>query len=412
MLKYFIPNPQDKSDVFIENVFAYSDSKGYECISIGSCVVNRFGKFDYELTINYLPVAIFKKWNNDHEDFDDCIKKLSSIVGRINYKLVVLVIENEYLIINEESYSKVSFDELMNTIQSIVENKNNYPDVNFDLAKNVISDFVKRNNLHTELIKREHLFGWSVSPQYITLKNKKLPSQIVRYTSLGSFFHMINNMSFRMNALPGMNDKTEGGNLTFEGDSWWTQERNVQNTSLIVSFSDICLEDDLTQWRLYGDNARGVCCVFDVDENKLGKDFILQYIVYSDSLLKKLYELQKKLKRINDLFTVDLTQFKCFVKPKDFKVEKEVRLLRNEDSANLNWLITNGSSIVNAYIDIEMKNMPLKLTKVILGPNMPNQEVNILQIQYMLAQMGYKDYDYEYFNGEVDVVPSKIKCYR
>lgn len=324
----------------------------------------------------------------------------------------MLVADDKYLVINSDSYSTLSFEELMNTIQSIADDKSNYPDVNFDLAKKTINDFINKNGLSPNLIKRENLFRWSASPQYITPKNKKLPLQVVRYTSLDSFFQMINNLSFRMNALSGMNDKTEGGNLTFEGDSWWSQERNVQNTSLIVSFSESCLEDDLTQWRLYGDNAKGICCVFDVDESKLGDDFVLQYVIYGDSLLKKLDELQKRLKKINELFSLDLTQLKCFVKPKDFKVEKEVRLLRNEDSRNLNWLIANGTSIVNAYIDIEMKRMPLKLSKVILGPNMPNQEVNKLQIQYMLVQMVYKDYDYEYFNGGVEVAPSKIMCYR
>lgn len=69
MPKQFIPNPQDKSDVFSEKVFEYLGSKGYD-VCILSGIVNRYGNFDDDLSINKLPIAIFKNCDKSQSNID------------------------------------------------------------------------------------------------------------------------------------------------------------------------------------------------------------------------------------------------------------------------------------------------------------------------------------------------------
>ena len=226
-----------------------------------------------------------------------------------------------------------------------------------------------------------------------------------------------------MNGLPGMNDKTEGlfaWDIIYKSDSTDNQNerrRNDEiNNAFIVSFSDEDSCDDLTLWRLYGDDAKGVWCEYEIIEEKLRDRFYLGKVNYidkksnndtiSDPLLKQFKEIVDN----SDLPYIDFSPIIFFYKNKAFEVENEVRLLvdnKNDKNYNnpqydRNWVLTNSNNIPNPYIDIPLNEIPLKLVKIFLGPNINDADTISSQLETMLEQIG--------INAEVQL--SNIETYR
>lgn len=378
---------------------------------LGCCC--RFGYYEGFLGINDLKVAIFKKW-----DKSDSLEKHVPFPKEMDYKLFVLYDEDEYYIYDEKEYIKSTYPELLEAILSIVNDRSNYPNIDFEKVDNAVREFYKTTGLGNDFLKQKSLFGLSALPQYLFPEERALPNKLVRYTTLESFFQMINNLKMRMNAMPGMNDSTEGKLLDLKEDAknerfgnGWRKRRENLNTNLIISFSDIELKDDLNQWRLYGDRASGICCEFEVDKEKLSEEFILYYIKYDDSISRELIKLKEEISGCSKHYYVDFVKVAGFLKRSCYKDEKEIRLLRQVDEDNLKWYVSNDYKIINAYSDFDLKDMPVKLSKVFLGPTMPNQEENYWQIKYLLDIKAGSDEAYSYLKN-VEVVPSKIDCYR
>lgn len=249
-------------------------------------------------------------------------------------------------------------------------------------------------------------------------------TQICRYSSLDSLFSTLKYGTLRMNGLPGMNDKDEGllaWNIIYGTDNTENEEnkrrKGLINNAFIVSFSSEKKIDDLTQWRLYGDDARGVCCIYSVDINAVKDRFFLHPVKYikkpnekeevSDELLQLFI---KHVKQQSDLDYFDLSPAIFFYKLDVFKSEDEVRLLvDNKETAaykspkyRRDWLLTNSNRIPNPYIDVPLDSMPLKLEKILLGPNMNDIDTIQVQLETMLKQLSIK----------AIVEPSKIIGYR
>ena len=247
---------------------------------------------------------------------------------------------------------------------------------------------------------------------------------ICRYSSLDSLFSTLKYGSFRMNGLPGMNDKDEGllsWNLINVVNRLPTDtvklRKGLINNAFIISYSSKDKIDDLTQWRLYGDDAKGVCCVFSVRTDKIAERFFLHPIKYidipkdgnstSDDLLA---ELKKYVDNQSDLKYSDISPIIFYYKHKNYEPEAEVRLLVDNKKTSAystppykrEWLLTYSNNIPNPYIDIPIKDFPLKLEKILLGPNMNDIDTIQVQLETMLSQLGI---------GAV-VEPSKITNYR
>lgn len=244
---------------------------------------------------------------------------------------------------------------------------------------------------------------------------------ICRYTSLRSFFDILNNKTIRMCALTGMNDSSEGSFAYnyLNGDSYKknkiTEERKnkVLYEALILSFCESKF-DELTQWRLYGDNAKGVCCEYELD-GTLPDNYIFRRIKYEGVNSSGTLE---KVKNICDIITqikylhIDKKLLYPFFKDKAYSIENEIRLLYKVDkSSELKWMLTQDHSIINAYNDIPLKKFPLKLKRVVLGPKMPNIETNQNQIKRMLECVASQDKELDYLRY-VQVEKSTIDCYR
>ena len=171
-------------------------------------------------------------------------------------------------------------------------------------------------------------------------------------------------------------------------------------------------KDDLTQWRLYGDDGKGVCLKFKLKEKS--NSFIFRKIKY-------LSKDSDQIEKLNDLveFIYDLTGYTfvfntlhewChFIKPEDYKVESEVRLLYklsgNKDDEKISgWIFTNGTNIITPYKEFKLDEFPLELVGIKLGPKFPNPKTNYFQFGAFVKN------DLKLKNIEISL--SKIENYR
>ena len=121
-------------------------------------------------------------------------------------------------------------------------------------------------------------------------------TQICRYTGLNTIFDMLSYLSFRMSGLVGMNDKSEvnyvENYLTRDNSNIGVEKPLIKehhntiialNNRYITSCSKIQRKDDLTLWRLYADDAKGVCLVFNVKKKNLNNHVLIQKVKYADA---------------------------------------------------------------------------------------------------------------------------------
>ncbi len=265
-------------------------------------------------------------------------------------------------------------------------------------------------------------------------------TQICRYTGLKTIFDMFSYLSFRMSGLVGMNDKSEvnyvenylnkdNGNISIDKPLIKEHHNTIIaiNNRYITSCSKIERKDDLTLWRLYSDDAKGVCLVFDVKKNNLNKHVLLQKVKYADEngnhkeldFLKQIKVDVEKLTGFKFEFR-KLGYWKHFFKAHDYSIEEEVRLLiiDNEtlDKLKTDWVMTYTHSIINPVIDFRLnsKSFPIQLKEILLGPKCPEQETNLVQIQEMIRrkkrEIVEKSFDSNLNNLKVEL--SEIKHYR
>ena len=210
-----------------------------------------------------------------------------------------------------------------------------------------------------------------------------------------------------MNGIVGMNDTSE---IDYFDDYCFTSKNKPSYQRLNNLFLSSCslLNDDLTMWRLYGDDAKGVCLVFEIRPD-MQKEFMLQMVSYANEKKKNdKLDLIKELIKKKVVFN-DIDKWKHFFKAKDYSIEKEIRLLFADDSKtdvvkNRDWLKTSDHSIINPYVEFELSNpgFPLELKEIVLGKKCPEQATNIYQLKELIRQKNYK----------IDVKPSSIKNYR
>ena len=288
--------------------------------------------------------------------------------------------------------------------------------IGFDMCdkKYYINDWKKEDGVESKLIKA--FFEKRKNELLLDKKSYDGYCSFYKYTSLNTLLKMLQSQKVRMYSLPAMNDRKEVGFLTSnekcisDSEEDWTFHSVMREADkrFITSFS--ILEDDLNMWRLYGDDAKGVCLEFKAKydtsnlypvnyERNDNKD-IQQYLARIEEELKKS---NLKLK-----FLSLERKWQYYMKPTCFDYEKEVRLLIENDRPKKWDLLSNG--IITPYIECNLfdrvngaESFPLTLTKVILGPNMKEQARNRHQIQLMVKNLLYPVFLY--------VEPSKLDCY-
>ena len=235
-----------------------------------------------------------------------------------------------------------------------------------------------------------------------------------------------------------MNDTTEvnyvenyitGTNRDFAQAPWQTVD--AYNRRFISSCS--LKEDDLTQWRLYADDSKGVCLVFSINEELLTSKFILKRISYGGEgnihpeldLIKNIIAELKSRLNIDFEFKT-LSTWKHFFKPSDYAVEDEVRLLfiLNQNEVKKGWVLTGSHGILNPYVEFKLNGdgLPVELTEIVLGPKGPEKEINKRQFEQLIRELKRKKKQVttdevdtevdEYHLSKLKVSISKIKNYR
>lgn len=254
-----------------------------------------------------------------------------------------------------------------------------------------------------------------------------IPKRMCRYTSLSSLFRTLSDKHQSMCGVVCMNDKSESdyafsfleSSVEHSNVVQRLKARNVSNStqaSFILSGSRMSNKDNLNMWRLYGDNSKGVCLWYDVDANQLG-DFLLSRVSYGkQGGHAELTYLSSKLGKglCGRNFEIrNLLSWMLFFKPSEYAVEDEVRLLFEMENINQldtfcgKWILNNDNGIIAPVISFPVSEtdnrFPLILSRIVLGPNMRERDVNKIQLQKMITQKGIKvSENFEISFSEID----------
>lgn len=236
-------------------------------------------------------------------------------------------------------------------------------------------------------------------------KNVKKPFpydnwHVAKYTSLDTALKILNSGKMRMMSVTAMNDKLEIGHLYGElrdEDSAYMDNKtkvHYARQRYITSFTDKI--DDLTMWRLYGDNAEGVCLVFS-EPYECYYYLPIDYSGSNSKICLKAKKICDELAKhgINFTFKSLESTWQYFLKPESFSIEQELRYLRIENSKPDGYtLASNGviSSFKDYALTIDEEhpeiNFPASLQGIILGPNMKNVEINRYQLEALAIERG------------------------
>ena len=266
---------------------------------------------------------------------------------------------------------------IVNDINSIFDINILPDDVCYDWSKDC---YFLRQNIETEI----------TDP---FLVKDEIDKEVVKYTSIQTILATLISGKMRINSIVGMNDKTETNfmidiiknfreSIEKEGD-----EYILANRKFITSFSG--KKDDLNMWRLYGDNARGVCLVFSLKSQQDSSLRKIKYVAEEDELILKINRLMISLKKknINFCFNKMLSNLH-FIKHKDYVDEDEYRYYLESDKP-AGWYINNDNNVMTPYVEKNLfgngvNSFPFQLKSIILGPAMVAQDVNFFQVKTLL----------------------------
>lgn len=253
--------------------------------------------------------------------------------------------------------------------------------------------------------------------------NKNEIKHVCRYTSLKSLFYIMKESNHVMCSITCMNDKGETsyadkyvGYGAFARSSKTIKE---DNDCFILSFCKESKKDDLTMWRLYGNDGGGVCLGYKVDMSIIdNKKFFFAPVSYG--IEKNNHPELNYIRFIKHWeergWSFELKRWyiwKHFFKSYLFKDEKEVRLLyiwTKENEEKTEWIMDSTNNIVSRICKFPFNNnrFPLTLDKAIIGPKCPEQESNVAQFNYMNEQLNLMQYSWI----KPAVIPSEIMDYR
>lgn len=275
--------------------------------------------------------------------------------------------------------------------------------------KSTILSFVEKT-------RPQPLFSMDETTGWIEFKNRtdednffsylldgRIPSSLCRFTTRHNLFELLRDGKQNMCSIVCMNDRSEES----YSDNWVglkSSGGNIQlenNNCFILSLMPQEKSDDLTMWRLYGDDAKGVCLNYQVIDQQKGRklkgDFYISCINYGID-----ERTHPELDFIHNLLTLNLNHWhfhlkrwyiwKHFFKSFRFKDEKEVRLLYISDgkeTVEKKWIENVESGIISKMLLFPMiptNSFPLNLTNIIVGPKSPEPRKIVEQFSFILNQ--------------------------
>ena len=229
------------------------------------------------------------------------------------------------------------------------------------------------------------------------------PPYLCKYVSLGTYMNMLKNRTFRINSITSMNDTSESFFLgEFLCNVYQSKEERYKETiknhnTFITSLSK--LYDSALMWRLYGDNGKGVCLVFDV------KSAEVKPILYIGRKVPRYQQLRTAIQNLNkkgiNIFIHDIESQRFYVKSDQFDYEEEYRLLYSSDDISY----TQYEGLISYYKDLKIDEkgfiprLGIRIEEIIVGANMPQREVNYP----LLVNLTYNTFGVSVINwSEVD----------
>lgn len=255
----------------------------------------------------------------------------------------------------------------------------------------------------------------------VLLPNLKPKTKFYRYGSLQLCFYLAKDKTMTLSGLSGMNDTSEinyaesylGLTPTPNQLHSISYLKNL-NSKFIMSAST--LEDDLNQWRLYGNDSTGVSLELEMKKELEMKNcnidnFYVKAISYGKRRSNKssngevihenrhfeldiLRAFQNAIYKLYN-FTFVFKSFdiwKHFFKSYEYEVEREIRVLYiktdEDNNAKLDWVLTHSHNILNPVLFFQYQNLPFKINKVLFGSKAPEVNVNIQQFEYLTQSKG------------------------
>lgn len=240
-------------------------------------------------------------------------------------------------------------------------------------------------------------------------------TKFYRYGSLQLCFYLAKDKTMTLSGLSGMNDISEINYVESYLELTPTPNQlhsisylNNLNSKFIMSAST--LEDDLNQWRLYGNDSTGVCLELEMKNCNIN-NFYVKAISYGKRRSNKssngevihenrhfeldiLRAFQNAIYKLYN-FTFVFKSFdiwKHFFKSYEYEVEREIRVLYiktdEDNNAKLDWVLTHSHNILNPVLFFQYQNLPFKINKVLFGSKAPEVNVNIQQFEYLTQSKG------------------------
>lgn len=195
-----------------------------------------------------------------------------------------------------------------------------------------------------------------------------------------------------------MNDKGElQYSDSFINHGLFSASENMQeqdNNCFVLSCCDSERGDNLTMWRLYANNGKGVCIEYEIDNGKIDDEtFFLSPVSYGQS--QNRHDELELLKLFSDWekngWRFDFRRWhiwKHFFKSYNFADEHEIRLLfipNKDKEADINWILDSTNNIASRICRFNVNDMsfPLKHKQALIGPKCPEQICNVDQFNYM-----------------------------
>ena len=248
--------------------------------------------------------------------------------------------------------------------------------------------------------------------------------EVCRYTTLDTLNRIFTDKKQSCCSIVCMNDKSEcyyADHYVYEKESLplsALSDESVRelNSHFITSCTNISHADNLSMWRMYADNARGVCLVLHTDKDMMKNGFLLAPVSYgredgSHPELEIVKEIMNtSLKKYRVMFRT-FNLWKHFFKSFDYADEAEIRLLYTDrDTSHYKWIKT-GENIFAPVVEFDAtkasNKYPLILKKVIFGPKSPDADTNVAQLRMMAGMSQLK-----FHEDKLKVEKSAIDNYR
>lgn len=234
--------------------------------------------------------------------------------------------------------------------------------------------------------------------------------KLCRYCSWEALFRILTNKKYYLNNILNMNDKTEGAYFERQVSPTDSDGEMLVNQLeyFIMSCSSIEKMDDFDMWRLYGDDAKGCCMVFEIIDDS-NSDFRIFPISYGceDGGHPEVDFLNHLTTGNPKLVITNLNEWKLFFKPFEYHNEKEVRILHCCGHSTIEFkeeYFMNGLyGIGTKCLAYDLANFPVVLDGIVIGPDFHEKEANVTILEELLGRI--KD-------RKIIISESKHKSYR